>query len=321
MKSSQTFYGLLPLFIAMAIPCAAAPQTVPPPTANPHPAAQAAKQLDLDQSSEAYLDYAMGHYYQQEYEVTGHADDANKSIDFYKKAYAVDPNSQQIGNELAEMYFQCSTSATQCSKAQSMITKDPNNLSARQFAGAHLRPDTGRLERHFRKKDTLARATEQYHEILRIDPTDSDAALWLAKPTFLQNQHDQAEAVLRTLLAREPENENGVEQLTQLLLDEGKSEEAISSLQQILQRAPTGRLWDMLGDAYNQVHDLPNAEQAYRKAADFEPDEITHRRGLAQTLLGEEKYPEALERYPSAWCRWTRTIRTTTCVWPRSTGK
>ena len=103
--------------------------------------------------------------------------------------------------------------------------------------------------------------------------------------------------MLRTLLAREPENENGVEQLTQLLLDEGKSQEAISSLQAILQRAPTARLWDMLGDADTQIHDLPNAEQAYRKAVDLEPDDISHRRGLAQTLLTEEKYPEALEQY------------------------
>ena len=297
MKSSQIFYGLLPFFVAMAIPCAAVAQSAAPPAANPQPAAQAAKPLGVDQSSEAYLDYAMGHYYQQEYEVTGHADDANKSIEFYKKAYAVDPSSQQIGDELAEMYFQSQHIRDAVLEAQSMITKDPNNLSARRLLARIYVRTLGDLSDTSGQKDTLARATEQYHEILRIDPTDSDAALWLARLYRLQNQHDEAEAVLRTLLAREPENESGVEQLTQLLLDEGKSEEAISSLQQILQRAPTGRLWDMLGDAYNQTHDLPNAEQAYRKAADFEPDEITHRRGLAQTLLSEEKYPEALEQY------------------------
>jgi tetratricopeptide (TPR) repeat protein len=99
------------------------------------------------------------------------------------------------------------------------------------------------------------------------------------------------------LLVREPANENGVEQLTQLLLDEGKSQEAVSSLQAILQRAPTPKLWELLGDAYNQIHDLPNAEQAYRKAADAQPDDINHHKELAQTLLTEEKYPEALEQY------------------------
>ncbi len=39
-------------------------------------------------------------------EVTSHAEDANKAIDFFKKAFTLDPNSQQIGEELAEMYFQ-----------------------------------------------------------------------------------------------------------------------------------------------------------------------------------------------------------------------
>ena len=60
---------------------------------------------------------------------------------------------------------------------------------------------------------------------------------------------------------------------------------------------PRRRLWELLGDAYNQIHDLPNAEQAYRKAADAQPDDINHRKELAQTLLTEEKYPEALEQY------------------------
>jgi tetratricopeptide (TPR) repeat protein len=103
--------------------------------------------------------------------------------------------------------------------------------------------------------------------------------------------------VLKAVLAREPANENAVEQLTQLLLDEGKSQEAVASLQGVLQRAPTPRLWELLGDAYNQTHDLPKAEQAYRKASEAQPDDINHRKELAQTLLAEEKFPEALEQF------------------------
>jgi len=147
------------------------------------------------------------------------------------------------------------------------------------------------------QRDTLARAAEQYREIMRLDPADTDAALWLARLYRLQNEHDKAEGVLRALLAHEPENENAVEQLSQLLLDEGKSQEAIATLKGILDRAPTPRLWDLYGDAYTQTHDLASAEQAYRKASEAQPGDINHRRGLAQTLLNEEKYPEALEQY------------------------
>jgi tetratricopeptide (TPR) repeat protein len=301
MKTSQKLYALLLMLVAAGAPCAAAPQSSRPSPANQPTAAQsgaqAGKPADADQSSESYYDFAMGHYYEQEYGITGHADDANKAIEFYKKAYALDPNSQQIGDELAEIYFQSQHIRDAVLEAQSMIAKDPDNLSARRLLARIYVRTLGDLSDTSGQKDTLARATEQYHEILRLDPTDPDAALWLARLYRLQNEHDKAEAVLRTLLAREPENENGVEQLTQLLLDEGKSQEAVSSLQEILKRAPTGRLWDMLGDAYNQIHDLPNAEQAYSKAAEAEPDEISHRRGLAQTMLSEEKYPEALEQY------------------------
>ena len=39
------------------------------------------------------------------------------------------------------------------------------------------------------------------------------------------------------------------------------------------------------------------AEQAYRKASELDPSELSHLRGLGQTLLAEEKYPDALVVY------------------------
>src|ERR1035441_5930189 len=95
--------------------------------------AQSGKPADADQHAEAYYDFAMGHYYQQEFAITGHADDANKAIEAYKKAYALDPNSQQIGDELAEIYFQSQHIRDAVLEAQSMIAKNPDNLSARRL--------------------------------------------------------------------------------------------------------------------------------------------------------------------------------------------
>ena len=221
---------------------------------------------------------------------------------------------------LAEIYFQSQHIRDAVTEAKSILARDPDNLPARRLLARIYVRTLGDLSNTAGQHDTLVHATEQYREILRLDPTDNDAALWLARLYRLQNETDKAESVLRTLLAREPENENGVEQLTQLLLDEGKSQEAISSLQVILQRAPTPRLWEMLGDAYNQIHDLPNAEQAYRKASEAQPDEISHRRGLAQTLLTEEKFRKRWNSI-SACRRWTRTIRKIIFAWPKFTAR
>ena len=265
-----------------------------PQEATPTPSST---QDEIAAKSEAYFDFVMGHYYSQEYQISSHSEDANKAIDYLKRAFTLDPNSQQIGDELAEIYYQSQRIRDAVAEAQSILAKDPDNLPARRLLARIYVRTLGDLSNTVGQRDTLAHATEQYREILRLDPADSDAALWLARLYRLQNDQDKAETVLRDLLAREPANEGGVEQLTQLLLDEGKSQEAVSLLQGMIQRAPTPRLWELLGDAYNQIHDLPNAEQAYRRASEEQPEDINHHKELAQTLLSEEKFPEALDQY------------------------
>lgn len=287
---------VLALFILVGGSCASAQEAASDPTPQA-PSAASASQGEIATHGEAYYDFVMGHYYSQEYQVSSHAEDANKAIDFLKKAFTLDPNSQQIGDELAEIYYQSQRIRDAVAEAQSILSKDPDNLGAHRLLARIYVRTLGDMSDTSGQRDTVARAAEQYREIVRLDPTDSDAVLWLARLYRLQNDQEKAETVLRDLLAREPANEGGVEQLTQLLLDEGKSQEALSSLQSVLKRAPTPRLWELLGDAYNQLHDLPNAEQAYRKAADSQPDDVNHRKELAQTLLNEEKYPEALEQY------------------------
>ncbi|MGA7792887.1 MAG: tetratricopeptide repeat protein [Candidatus Acidiferrales bacterium] len=295
MKTGRNL-AVLSLFLLLGGTSTGAWQGKNNPNSQPAPGASAS-QDEIAKHSEAYFDFVMGHYYAQEYQISSHTEDVNKAIDFLKKAFTLDPNSQQIGDELAEIYYQSQRIRDAVTEANSILAKDPDNLPARRLLARIYVRTLGDLSNTAGQRDTLAHATEQYREILRLDPTDSDAALWLARLYRLQNEQDKAEAVLRDLLAREPANENGVEQLTQLLLDEGKSQEAVSSLQVILQRAPTPRLWELLGDAYNQIHDLPKAEQAYRHAADAQPDDINHHKELAQTLLTEEKYPEALEQF------------------------
>ena len=288
--------ALLSFFLLIAGTSAGARQAKNNPSTQA-PAGSSSSQDQIATKAEAYYDFVMGHYYAQEYQITSRSEDANKAIDSLKKAFTLDPSSQQIGDELAEIYYQSQRVRDAVVEAQSILSKDPDNLPARRLLARIYVRTLGDLSNTSGQRDTLAHATEQYREILRLDPSDADAALWLARLYRLQNEQDKAEDVLKALLTREPANENGVEQLTQLLLDEGKSQEAVSSLQGVLQHAPTPRLWELLGDAYNQIHDLPKAEQAYRNASEAQPGDINHHKELAQTLLAEEKFPEALNEF------------------------
>jgi tetratricopeptide (TPR) repeat protein len=247
--------------------------------------------------AEAYYNFTMGHIYEQQYEATSNAEYATKAIEAYKKAYALDPKSQVIGERLAEMYWKAQRIHDAVSEAQEILKRDPDNVQSRRLLGRIYLRSLGDVSASNGQPETVNRAIEQYREINRLDPADTESALWLARLYRLKNEHDKAEQVLRGILKNDPENEPAVEQLTQLLMDQGKSPEAVTLLEGITAHSPSPVLLDLLGDAHTQAHNLAKAEEAYRKAVEIDPSELSHQRGLGQTLLAEEKYPEALKVY------------------------
>src|SRR6266568_4754685 len=247
--------------------------------------------------ADAYYNYTMGHIYEQQYEASSNPDYATKAIEAYKRAYALDPKSPVIGERLAEMYWKAQRPRDAVNEAREILKRDPDNLQSRRLLGRIYLRSLGDVSAGNGQPETVNRAIEQFAEINRLDPSDTESALWLARLYRLKNEHDKAEEVLRNILKTDPENEAAVEQLTQLRMDGGKSQEAASLLEGITAHSPSPVLLDLLGDAYTQTHELAKAEQSYRKAAELDPSELSHQRGLGQTLLVEEKYPEALAVY------------------------
>jgi tetratricopeptide (TPR) repeat protein len=244
--------------------------------------------------AEAYYSYTMGHIYEQQYEATSRAEYATSAIEAYKKAYALDPKSPVIGERLAEMYWKAQRIKEAVAEAQEILRRNPDDVQSRRLLGRIYLRSLGDLSSSSGQSETVGRAIEQYREIYRLDPSDTESALWLARLYRLKNEHDKAEQVLRSILKTDPENELAVEQLTQLLMDQGKPAEAVALLEGITAHSPSPVLLDLLGDAHTQAHELAKAEQAYRKAQELDPSELSHQRGLGQTLLAEEKYKEAL---------------------------
>jgi tetratricopeptide (TPR) repeat protein len=247
--------------------------------------------------ADAYYSFTMGHVYEQQYENTSKAEYATQAIDFYKKAYALDPKSPVIGERLAEMYWKAQRVRDAVAEAQEILKRDPNDVPTRRLLARIYLRSLGDLSGNGGQSEIAARAIDQYKEIYRLEPTDTESALWLARLYRLRNEHDKAEEVLRGILKGDPDDEPAIEQLTQLLLDEGKSPEAVALLEGMTSHSPSPVLLDLLGDAYTQTRELGKAEQAYRRASDLDPSELSHLRGLGQTLLAEEKYPEALVVY------------------------
>ncbi len=280
--------------------------------APPAPAKSASQMPQAD----AYYYFTLGHLQEQQYENSNNADDATAAIDSYRKALEVDPNSGVIKERLAEIYAKSQHIRDAVAEAQEALNIDPDNVDAHRLLARIYVRQLGDLDAGEVQQENLAKAVEQFQIIVRLDPRDTYSALWLARLYRFENQHDEAEKVLRGILKVEPDNGPALEQLSQLLIDEGRPQEATNLLTRAAGDYASPDVYDLLGDAYLQSKDYAKAEQAYRKAVESDPDDPGHRHGLAQALVAQDKYGEALEQFnrltalePGSWENYLRAAQ------------
>ncbi len=264
--------------------------------AAPSPAAAGTQSPDASQG-DVYYYFTMGHLQEQQYEVSNSADAASASIDSYKKALELQPNSPVIMERLAEIYAKSQRIREAVAEAQLALKSDADDVDAHRLLARIYVRNLGDMSGGPAQEENLARAVEQFQAILKIQPDDAFSALWLARLYRFENKHDDAEKVLRGVLNHDADNDQALEQLSQLLVDEGRSQDAIDLLEKAAGDTSSPDAYDLLGDAYTQQKNYAKAEGAYRKAVDEDPDDPGHRHGLAQALLSQDKYAEALEQY------------------------
>jgi tetratricopeptide (TPR) repeat protein len=247
--------------------------------------------------ADAYYYFTMGHLRERQYEATSNSELAQESVDFYKKALELEPDSPVILERLAEIYAESQHIRDAVIQAQKALKLDPDNIDAHRLLARIYVRTLGDMNAGQVQQENLAKALEQFQAVLRIDPRDTEAALWLARLYRFENQPADAEKVLRGILQHDPDHEPALEQLSQLLIDEDRSQEAIALLTQAAGDSASPELSDLLGDAYSHAKDYARAEAAYRKSVEADPDDPSHRHGLAQALLAQDKYADALEQF------------------------
>ncbi len=266
------------------------------------PATEPRQTASSQDAGDAYYHFTMGsmyeQLYEQAYESSGRSGYARQAIEHYKKAYELDPNSDLIGERLAEMYAKSYRIRDAVLEAQEILKRDPDNLGARRLLARIYVRTLGESDQQRGQPETLNLAIEQYQEIVRLAPDDAEASLWLARLYSLQNRPDEAEKVLRKLLETYPSHPVGVQHLAQLLLDAGRGREAVALLEKETDSEDAGaHTVALLGEAYAQLNQHAKAEAAYRRATELEPGEPAYRQRLARSLSDQGKTEEAIEQY------------------------
>jgi tetratricopeptide (TPR) repeat protein len=252
--------------------------------------------------ADAYYYFTMGHIQELQYEAingqgTNSSELASQSIDFYQKALELDPNSAVILERLAEIYAESQHIREAMTRAQEALTIEPNNVDAHRLLARIYVRTLGDANASGGQQENLAKAVGEFQAILKIEPDDTYSELWLARLYRFENKHSDAEMVLRNVLQQEPDNGPALEQLSQLLIDGGRAQEAIDLLTHASEDSASPDVYDLLGDAYSQQKDYVKAEAAYRKAVAGDPDDAGHRHGLVDALMAQDKYADALEQY------------------------
>ncbi len=254
-----------------------------------------------DLQSDAYYYFSLGHLYERMYELqydSGERSDlANQAIENYKKAYALDPGSDVIGERLAEMYAKSQRIRDAVLEAQEVIKRDPANVGARRLLARIYIRTLGNAGPGAAQSETLNRAVEQLNEVVRLDPSDQESALWLARLYRIQNQHDRAGQVLGKLLERQPRNETALEQMTQLLMDQGRAPEAIAMLEKAAGDSASVGLLALKADAYQQIENHAKAAEVYAQVLERDPRRNDARSKMARSLFALGKNQEAIAQY------------------------
>jgi tetratricopeptide (TPR) repeat protein len=295
MKTIFNTVAFLLLFGAanLSVPGVAVGQEGPGKSASSPDAKEAAEGTRGD----VYYYFTMGHLQEQQYEISNSPDVAAQSIESYKKALELQPDSSVVMERLAEIYAKSQRIREAIAEAQLALKADPDDVNAHRLLARIYVRNLGDMAGGPTQEENLARAVEQFQAILKVQPDDAFSALWLARLYRFENRHDEAEKVLRGVLNHDADNGQALEQLSQLLVDEGRSQDAIDLLEKAAGDTSSPDAYDLLGDAYSQQKNYAKAEGAYRKSVEEDPDDPGHRHGLAQALLSQDKYAEALEQY------------------------
>jgi len=301
MKTSPSTAIFLLCFAVASLPAAARAQGAapasPPAQEKDKSPGQSAKPSDSSDHGDAFYYFTLGHTDELQYEATGRGELAVQSIEAYKKALEIAPGSVVIMERLAEIYAKSQHTRDAVLEAEDVLKINPDDVAAHRLLARIYVRNLGDLNAGEVQKDNLDKAIVQFQAVLKSDPGDLNAALWLARLYRFQNNHSAAEKVLRGVLERDPGSGPALEQLSQLLIDEGRSDEAIKLLGEAAGDSASPEVYDLLGDAYQQSNNYAKAEEAYRKAVDADPDDPGHRHGLAQALMSQDKYAGALEQF------------------------
>jgi len=249
----------------------------------------------------AYYHLALAAVYQDDATSDGHTDEVNKAIEEYKLALNADPNSAQLADDLAGLYFIVGRVHDAEVTARTLLKTSPDDIDAHKLLGRVYLRQLGEGQQGSAagaaQNTVLDEAIAEYQKIVALQPKSVEDHMVLGQLYRVKHQPDKAEAELKTAQAIEPESEDVVLNLASLYAESGNMQQAVKSIEAIPVDGRSPKMEFTLGALYDQLKQPKDAIAAYKRAEDMEPGDLQTVDALAQALLNSDQLDDALKQY------------------------
>jgi tetratricopeptide (TPR) repeat protein len=303
---------LLPVVSIRAQTAPATPAQAPPA---PAPSTPAKLPLTKDQAGQsqphasaqssdravAYYHLALANIYEDEALENGNNDDARLAVDEYKYALNADPNSPQLNDGLADLYFRSGHMHEAEVTARNLLKDSPNDIDAHRLLGRiylrQLSDATNAVSSSSPSGNALDQAITEFEKIVALQPKSVEDRMVLGQLYTVKHLPKKAEDQFKTAQDIEPDSEEVVLNLARLYAESGDIAHAVKVIEAVPVSDRSPKMEVALGAAYDQLKQPKDAIAAYQRAVDMDPGDAHTLDALGQALLTNNQLDEALRQF------------------------
>jgi len=246
--------------------------------------------------SAAYYHYGLAKMYEDQAVANGRQDLATQAIEQYKLAQDADPNSAQLSDGLANLYFRLGRIREAVSTAEDQVKKHPNDVDAHTLLGRVYLRSLGDGQGP-QSTDILKAAIKEYVTIAHLKPDDLETHLLLGQLYGLNHDTVSAEAQFKEAQRIDGTSEEVVLSIARLYSEQGQFEKAAKAIADVPVDDRTPRMDFALAGLYDELKRPKDAAIAYQAVLEQDPDNADAKRGLAQALTASGQMDAASKVY------------------------
>jgi tetratricopeptide (TPR) repeat protein len=289
---------------AQSAPGTASPAT--PATSSgataPKPSAGTSSSATPDPArAQSYYHAALAEIYEEQAIATGRPEFMRHAVEEYKTALSADPNSPQLNDELADLYFRTGQIREAEATARGLLKTSPNDIDAHRLLGRlylrQLSETQNAVSSASPAGNTLDQAIGEFQKIVTLDPKSVEDRMVLGQLYAVKHQNDKAEEQYKAAQDLDPDSEEVVLNLSRLYAENGDLPHAAKVIETVAESERTPKMEFALGALYDQQKKPKDAIAAYKRAVDMDPEDARTLGALAQALLNDGQLDEALKVY------------------------